>query len=101
MSNIRVCVISCWCCCNDTLPTRFRSNLLLPEGTAACRQRARITVRIYRAEGLPRMNAGLVANVKKAFTGHKEDLVDPYVLVSFAGRQVIGSCSVVVTGRMV
>lgn len=31
---------------------------------------------------------GLMANVKKAFTGESKDLVDPYVVVSFAGHQV-------------
>lgn len=52
------------------------------------RQRARFIVRVYRADGLPRMNAGIVANVKKAFTGEIQDLVDPYVQVSFAGYSV-------------
>lgn len=49
------------------------------------RQRARFTVKIYRADGLPRMNSSIVANVKRAFTGETRDLVDPYVQVSFAG----------------
>jgi len=35
------------------------------------------------------MMIGLMANVKKAFTGETKDLVDPYVVVSFAGHQVI------------
>lgn len=34
------------------------------------------------------MNTGIMANVKKAFTGESKDLVDPYVNVSFAGHQV-------------
>jgi len=45
-------------------------------------------MRIYKAEGLPKMVMGLMANVKKAFTGELKDLVDPYVVVSFAGHQV-------------
>lgn len=52
------------------------------------RQRARFIVRIYRADGLPKMNSSIVANVKKAFTGESHDLVDPYVQVSFAGLSV-------------
>ena len=52
------------------------------------RQRARFIVKIYKAEGLPKMNTGLMANVKRAFTGEAKDLVDPYVMVSFAGHKV-------------
>lgn len=63
-------------------------NLLLPEGVPADRQRAKFTVRVLKAEGLPKMNTGIMANVKKAFTGETKDLVDPYVSVSFAGHVV-------------
>ncbi|KAK6179510.1 hypothetical protein SNE40_011846 [Patella caerulea] len=65
----------------------IEGNLLLPEGVPADRQRAKFSVKIYKAEGLPKMNAGLVANVKKAFTGESNDLVDPYVEVAFAGQK--------------
>mgnify|MGYP000052899684 FL=1 len=65
-------------------------NLLLPEGVPPERQWARFYVKIYRAEGLPRMNTSLMANVKKAFTGENKDLVDPYVQVFFAGQKVSG-----------
>ena len=64
-------------------------NLLLPDNVSADRQKARFYVRVYRAEGLPKMMIGLMANVKKAFTGESKDLVDPYVVVSFAGHQVL------------
>jgi len=64
------------------------SNLLLPDGVPVDRQRAKYVVRIYRADGLPKMNSTLVANVKKAFTGENRDLVDPFVQVSFAGLTV-------------
>ncbi|CAN8025240.1 unnamed protein product [Ixodes persulcatus] len=61
------------------------TNLLLPDGVPAERQHARFIVRIYRADGLPRFNSGLVANVKRAFSGETRELIDPYVQVSFAG----------------
>ncbi len=64
------------------------SNLLLPEGVPAERQWARYYLKIYRAEGLPRMNTSIMANVKKAFIGENKDLVDPYVQVQFAGQRV-------------
>lgn len=63
-------------------------NLLLPEGIPAERQWARFYVKIYRAEGLPKMNTSIMANVKKAFIGENRDLVDPYVQVQFAGQKV-------------
>uniref|UniRef100_A0A3Q2WTE5 Otoferlin n=1 Tax=Haplochromis burtoni TaxID=8153 RepID=A0A3Q2WTE5_HAPBU len=62
-------------------------NLLLPEGVPAERQWARYYLKIYRAEGLPRMNTSIMANVKKAFIGENKDLVDPYVQVQFAGQK--------------
>uniref|UniRef100_A0A6Q2XVG7 Otoferlin n=1 Tax=Esox lucius TaxID=8010 RepID=A0A6Q2XVG7_ESOLU len=51
------------------------------------RQWARFYVKVYRAEGLPKMNTNLMANVKKAFIGENRDLVDPYVQVVFAGQK--------------
>jgi hypothetical protein len=45
-------------------------------------------VKIYKADGLPKMDSGIMANVKRAFTGENKDLVDPYVEVTFAGHQV-------------
>lgn len=66
----------------------FYRNLLLPDGVPTDRQRARFIVKIYRADGLPKMNSSLMANVRKAFTGELNDLVDPYVQVSFAGLMV-------------
>ena len=67
---------------------RFR-NLLLPDGVPAERQRAKYILRIYRADGLPRMNSSIVANLRHAFGGLTKDLVDPYVQVSFAGLTVM------------
>lgn len=63
-------------------------NLLLPEDVPAERQWAKFYLKIYRAEGLPKMNTSIMANVKKAFIGENKDLVDPYVQVLFAGQKV-------------
>ena len=60
----------------------------MPDGVPAERQRAKYIVRIYRADGLPRMNSSIMANLKHAFGGLTKDLVDPYVQVSFAGLTV-------------
>ncbi|XP_030026974.2 otoferlin [Manduca sexta] len=63
----------------------IEANLLLPDGVPIERQRARFIVKIYKADGLPKMNYSILANVKRAFTGESQDLVDPFVEVSFAG----------------
>ncbi|KAM8858333.1 fer-1-like protein 6 [Synchiropus picturatus] len=58
-------------------------NLLIPEGFPSERPWARFSVKVYKAESLPRNNSGLMANVTKAFIGDNTALVDPYVVVSF------------------
>lgn len=63
----------------------IEGNLLLPRGVPSERQHARFIVRIYRAEGLPRTTAGLFSNVKAAFASGSPHLIDPYVMVQFAG----------------
>uniref|UniRef100_UPI0035900243 otoferlin-like isoform X2 n=1 Tax=Myxine glutinosa TaxID=7769 RepID=UPI0035900243 len=65
----------------------IESNLLLPAGVSPVRQWAQFHIRIYRAEGLPKMNTAIMANVKKAFMGRERDLVDPFVEVNFAGQK--------------
>lgn len=45
-------------------------------------------MKVYRAEGLPKMNTNIMANVKKALIGENRDLVDPYVQVHFSGQKV-------------
>ncbi|XP_060773958.1 otoferlin isoform X1 [Neoarius graeffei] len=65
----------------------IEGNLMMPEGIPAERQWARIYVKIFRAEGLPKMNASIMANVKKALIGDNRDLVDPYVQVQFSGQK--------------
>nr|XP_027311277.2 otoferlin isoform X4 [Anas platyrhynchos] len=72
---------------NETEEDDIEGNLLLPDGVPAERQWARFYIKIYRAEGLPRMNTSIMANVKKALIGENKDLVDPYVQVVFAGQK--------------
>ena len=43
------------------------------------RQRAKYIVRVYRADGLPRMNSTIMGTLKH-FIGPQKDLVDPGVL---------------------
>uniref|UniRef100_A0A674H028 C2 domain-containing protein n=1 Tax=Taeniopygia guttata TaxID=59729 RepID=A0A674H028_TAEGU len=72
---------------NETEEDDIEGNLLLPDGVPPERQWARFYIKIYRAEGLPRMNTSIMANVKKALIGENKDLVDPYVQVAFAGQK--------------
>ncbi|XP_039241950.1 otoferlin-like, partial [Pipra filicauda] len=72
---------------NETDEDDIEGNLLLPDGVPPERQWARFYVKVYRAEGLPRMNTSIMANVKKALIGENKDLVDPYVQVVFAGQK--------------
>uniref|UniRef100_A0A8C4Z2Y8 C2 domain-containing protein n=1 Tax=Gadus morhua TaxID=8049 RepID=A0A8C4Z2Y8_GADMO len=66
-------------------------NLLLPKGLGAERPWARFTVGVYRAEGLPTMEAGILASLSKA--SDRKVFINPYVQVDFAGQQ--GETSVV------
>ncbi|XP_051880281.1 otoferlin isoform X3 [Pristis pectinata] len=72
---------------NETDEDDIEGNLLLPEGVPSERQWARYYVKVYKAEGLPKMNTSIMANMKKAFIGENKDLVDPFVQVSFAGQK--------------
>uniref|UniRef100_A0A8C8WMT2 Fer-1 like family member 6 n=1 Tax=Panthera leo TaxID=9689 RepID=A0A8C8WMT2_PANLE len=65
---------------------QIEKNLLIPQGFPSERPWARFYVRLYKAEGLPKMNSSIMANVTKAFVGDNKDLVDPFVEVSFAGQ---------------
>ncbi|XP_003447761.1 fer-1-like protein 4 isoform X1 [Oreochromis niloticus] len=62
----------------------IEKNLLLPRGMPSERPWARFRVRIYRAEGLPTMEAGLMAFVSVT---DRTVFIDPYVKVTFAGQQ--------------
>ncbi|KTF87287.1 hypothetical protein cypCar_00015917, partial [Cyprinus carpio] len=64
---------------------QIEKHLLLPEGLNPERPWARFYVIVYRAEGLPRINSSIMANVTKAFVGDTTALIDPYVEVSFFG----------------
>lgn len=60
--------------------------MLLPRGMASERPWARFRIRIYKAEGLPTMDAGLMAKMAKVTD--RTVFIDPYVRVTFAGQQV-------------
>uniref|UniRef100_W5LBR1 Fer-1 like family member 6 n=1 Tax=Astyanax mexicanus TaxID=7994 RepID=W5LBR1_ASTMX len=62
---------------------QIEKNPLVPEGFPSMRPWARYYVKVYRAEGLPRMNSSIMANVTKAFVSDNTALIDPYVVVSF------------------
>uniref|UniRef100_A0A3B3D8C6 Fer-1 like family member 4 n=1 Tax=Oryzias melastigma TaxID=30732 RepID=A0A3B3D8C6_ORYME len=62
----------------------IEKNLLLPRGLPSERPWARFRVQIFRAEGLPTMEAGLMA---KMSVSDRVVFIDPYVQVTFAGQQ--------------
>nr|KAG5693813.1 hypothetical protein BaRGS_004421 [Batillaria attramentaria] len=66
----------------------IESNLLRPAGVQL--RPATFTLRVYRAEDIPRMDSAFLEGVKKVFGFGEEqkELVDPYFLFSFAGREV-------------
>ncbi|NXX29198.1 FR1L4 protein, partial [Nicator chloris] len=75
------------------LPTYSRNqdedierNLLLPKRVPAERPWARFCIKLYRAEGLPCMRAGIMGGISKII-GERKVFIDPYVQVSFCGQQ--------------
>ncbi|KYO40974.1 otoferlin isoform A [Alligator mississippiensis] len=64
----------------------IEKNLLLPKRVPAERPWAKICIKIYRAEGLPSMSAGIMGGFSKIM-GEKKVFIDPYVQISFAGQQ--------------
>ncbi|NXU02948.1 FR1L4 protein, partial [Buphagus erythrorhynchus] len=75
------------------LPTYSRNqdedierNLLLPKRVPAERPWARVCIKLYRAEGLPSMGAGIMGGISKII-GERKIFIDPYVQVSFCGQQ--------------
>ncbi|KFP09367.1 Fer-1-like 4, partial [Egretta garzetta] len=61
-------------------------NLLLPKRVPAERPWARVCIKLYCAEGLPSMSAGIMGGFSKII-GEKKVFVDPYVQISFCGQQ--------------
>ncbi|KAJ7414853.1 Fer-1-like protein 4 [Pitangus sulphuratus] len=61
-------------------------NLLLPKRVPAERPWARVCIKLYRAEGLPSMSAGIMGGFSKII-GERKVFIDPYVQVSFCGQQ--------------
>ncbi|NXN19798.1 FR1L4 protein, partial [Indicator maculatus] len=61
-------------------------NLLLPKKVPAERPWARVCIKLYRAEGLPSMSAGIMGGFSKII-GEKKVFIDPYVQISFCGQQ--------------
>ncbi|NXV23773.1 FR1L4 protein, partial [Cepphus grylle] len=61
-------------------------NLLLPKRVPAERPWARVCIKLYHAEGLPSMSAGIMGGFSKII-GEKKVFIDPYVQVSFCGQQ--------------
>ncbi|NXE28405.1 FR1L4 protein, partial [Ardeotis kori] len=61
-------------------------NLLLPKRVPAERPWARVCIKLYRAEGLPSMSAGIMGGFSKII-GDAKVFIDPYVQVSFCGQQ--------------
>ncbi|PAA82420.1 hypothetical protein BOX15_Mlig000471g3 [Macrostomum lignano] len=65
----------------------IEANLLRPAGVQL--RPATFTLRVYRAEDLPRMDSEMFQGVKKIFTGTStKELVDPYLVFQFAGKEV-------------
>ncbi|KAM6927320.1 LOW QUALITY PROTEIN: fer-1-like protein 4 [Xenentodon cancila] len=62
----------------------IEKHLLLPRGMPSERPWARFRIKIYRAEGLPTMDAGLMA---KMSVTDRAVFIDPYIQVTFAGQQ--------------
>ncbi|XP_069099953.1 fer-1-like protein 4 isoform X1 [Pleurodeles waltl] len=64
----------------------IEKNLLLPKRVPSERPWAKICVKVFKAEGLPSMSAGIMGSFSKIM-GEKKVFIDPYVQVSFAGQQ--------------
>ncbi|KAM3621093.1 uncharacterized protein V6R79_006015 [Siganus canaliculatus] len=63
----------------------LEKNLMLPRGMVSERPWAKFRVRIYKAEGLPTMEAGFMGRMSRVTD--RTVFIDPYVQVTFAGQQ--------------
>uniref|UniRef100_A0A8D0DJR1 C2 domain-containing protein n=1 Tax=Salvator merianae TaxID=96440 RepID=A0A8D0DJR1_SALMN len=64
----------------------IEKNLLLPKKVPAERPWAKFCIKIYKAEGLPSMSAGIMGGFSK-IVGEKKVFIDPYVQIAFSGQQ--------------
>nr|XP_056700148.1 fer-1-like protein 4 [Euleptes europaea] len=64
----------------------IEKNLLLPKRIPAERPWAKVGIKIYKADGLPSMSAGIMGGFSK-IVGDKKVFIDPYVQVTFSGQQ--------------
>ncbi|KAI3388907.1 hypothetical protein SNEBB_006737 [Seison nebaliae] len=66
----------------------IESNLLKPAGMTL--KPAQFILRLFKAEDLPRMDSEVFEGVKKLFSksDDKKELVDPYVVMTFAGKSI-------------
>ncbi|KAH0619024.1 hypothetical protein JD844_018627 [Phrynosoma platyrhinos] len=64
----------------------IEKNLLLPRRVPAERPWAKFCIKIYKADGLPNMSAGIMGGFSK-IVGEKKVFIDPYVQVAFSGQQ--------------
>ncbi|OWK53651.1 Otoferlin [Lonchura striata] len=62
-------------------------NLLLPKRFPSERPWARVCIKLYSAEGLSSMRAGIMGGISKII-GERKVFIDPYVQVSFCGQQM-------------
>lgn len=69
----------------------IESNLLRPAGVKL--RPGAFMLKLYRGEDIPRMDSDVMEGLKKMFKvgQEKKELVDPYVQLSFAGKQVQSS----------
>ncbi|NWT23697.1 FR1L4 protein, partial [Cardinalis cardinalis] len=72
--------------CSRNQDEDIERNLLLPKRVPAERPWARVCIKLYRAEGLPSMRAGIMGGISKII-GERKVFIDPYVQVSFCGQQ--------------
>ena len=63
----------------------IEQNLILPPKINPYRPVHQYQIKVFAAEGIPQMNATLMANLKKSFTKKQKDLADPFVEIQFAG----------------
>ncbi|KAL3320563.1 hypothetical protein Ciccas_000767 [Cichlidogyrus casuarinus] len=73
---------------DDSKEDNIEANLLMPQflSTSQSQQMADLSVKIYCAEDLPKMNTDFMASLKETLTRSKKPQTDPFVQVSFAGH---------------